>query len=124
MARIDMERAKALFKTAKNAYESGEVAGVTGLSCQAAEAAFISLAEEMNGHDPGTHASRRKRAEELLVSGRNRTDAIWKARNVDFYGNTKLGGRKRRVTPKMAYKALVTVEKIIDEVETLLAENP
>jgi len=91
MADLDLERAKRLFKSATALYERGDLAGVAGLAYAAFESAIIALTTKRNGLDYSSHSLRRQRAKVLLENYRDTIDVLWEVRNIDFYGNVKIG---------------------------------
>lgn len=120
MARIDLTIAWNLLNTAKGALSDGDHAGVAGLAAQSAEAAFVHLISEVNGHAPISHFERRERAKELLIALKREVDDLWAARNIDFYGNVQPYGEKRMITIDEARMALGNAEAILLEVERML----
>ena len=92
MARIDIDRARKLLRSAEILYETGDYHGVAGLAYQAFESAVMCLIEIENGEDQRSHARRRKRAKQLLSEYGDKIDNLWEIRNIDFYGNVRLGG--------------------------------
>lgn len=119
----DIERAEGLLESARGLFHQGDLAGVAGLAYQAFESAMIALTEEINGADPGSHASRRSRAKVLLSSHRDRIDFLWEVRNVDFYGNPMLNQPKRGLTKEEVREALDSVETIIEEIKRILSSR-
>lgn len=120
MGDLDLERAERLLVSARENLERGHVAGIAGLSYQAIEAAATHLIDIVNGHDPGGHSRRMSRASELLMSCKSELDLLWKARNVDFYGNERVGGPKRCITAAEAWKSLEAAEEIVQQMKELI----
>ena len=116
----DLERAKRLLKSAKDLHEQGDLSGVAGLAYAAFESAAISLAGKINGKDPGNHTKRRERVKKELNKYQDKIDLLWDVRNVDFYGNEKIGYPKREITEKEVGEGLNAVEKIIEEIEKIV----
>lgn len=116
----DMKRAKSLLKSAQDLYEKGDMAGVAGLAYAAFESATMALTLKLNGKDYPSHNLRRRRAKDLLKTHQNKIDLLWEIRNVDFYGNIKLGSQKRDISPEEVLDSLNTVKDILDEIESLL----
>ena len=114
-----MERAKKLLESAEHLYQKGDLAGVAGLSYAAFESAVISLTEKMNGKDYPSHHLRKKRAKELINKYQHQMDLIWEIRNIDFYGNIKIGSRKREISSEEVKDALESVKKIIIEIDKI-----
>ncbi len=122
MVDIDLRRAKNLLISAKDISERGDIYGVAGLAYQAFESATIALMEKVNGQEQTTHFARRKRAKELLADYRDKIDILWEVRNVDFYGNVKIGNEKREISREEVMECLALVEDMISEIEKLLEE--
>lgn len=120
MANLDLERAERLLKSARDLFNQGDLAGVAGLAYQAFESAIIALSIEQTGMDPGSHAARRQQAEGLVKKGRDKIDLLWEIRNVDFYGNPRLGEPKREVSKAEMEEALRTVEDLLQAVKRAL----
>jgi HEPN domain-containing protein len=121
MADLDLERAKNLLKSARDLYERGDMAGVAGLAYAAFESAIIALAKKKNGRDYPSHLLRRERAKVLLDKYQAKIDVLWEARNIDFYGNVRLGSQNQRELSRDEVEdGLSAVEKIIEEVEAVL----
>jgi HEPN domain-containing protein len=117
MADLDLERAKRLLKSAKALYERGDMAGVAGLAYAAFESAIIALTKKRNGLDYSSHSLRRQRAKVLLENYRDKIDVLWEVRNIDFYGNVKIGYELRELSRDELATGLRAVEQIIAEVE-------
>ncbi len=120
MVEIDLDRAKRLLSSARKLFDLGDYVGVAGLSYQAFESATISLLKIKNGGDRRSHFARRERAKELLISFGDRIDELWEIRNVDFYGNTRIGDEKRTISRDEAEDCLITVEEIMEKIEELI----
>ncbi len=123
MVDIDIERAKRLLKSARDLYEQGDIAGVAGLAYTAFESAIIALTRKLNGQDYANHHLRRERAKVLLKKYQDKIDILWEVRNIDFYGNVKIGPKKRELTPNEVEDGLNVVERIIEEVEKILEDS-
>lgn len=123
MVNIDLKRAKNLLNSARILFEEGDIYGVSGLAYQAFESATIALLREVNGYEQTTHFSRRRRAKDLLKKYREKIDFIWEARNIDFYGNIRVGKKKREITEREAKDSLFLIENMIKEIEDLLKEK-
>jgi HEPN domain-containing protein len=95
---LDLERAKKLLKSAKDLYERGDMAGVAGLAYAAFESAIIALTKKKNGIDYPSHLLRRERAKVLLELYQEKIDILWEERNIDFYGNVKIGSERRELS--------------------------
>jgi len=50
-------------------------------------------------------------------------DLLWEIRNIDFYGNIKIGSQKREISEKEVEEALKSVKKIIVEIEKIISEQ-
>lgn len=96
MVDLDMDRAKKLLKSAKDLYEQGDLAGVAGLDYAAFESATMTLTDKVNGKDYKSHNLRRERAKTLLKKYQNKIDLLREIRNIDFYGNVKIGTPKKK----------------------------
>ncbi len=123
MADLDLERAKELLKSAKVLYERGDMAGVAGLAYAAFESAIIALTKKKNGMDYPSHLLRRERAKVLLEKYQDKIDALWEVRNIDFYGNVKIGSEMRELSRDEVEDGLNAVEKLMEEVEKLLEDE-
>jgi HEPN domain-containing protein len=123
MAEVDLSRAKSLLRSARELFELGETAGVAGLAYQAFESATMFLLEEVNGSDGTTHSSRQARAKALLRRYGGEVDFIWRARNIDFYGNVRLGEKKEELSRDDAKRALSLIGGMLEEVEALIEEG-
>ena len=75
-----------------------------------------------NGGDKRSHFARRKRVKELMLSHGVTIDEIWEMRNIDFYGNSRIGDKSRRITEEEVKRCLEDVEEIIEEIENILKE--
>jgi HEPN domain-containing protein len=117
---LDLERAKKLLKSAKDLYERCDMAGVAGLAYAAFESAIIALTKKKNGIDYPSHLLRRERAKVLLDKYQDKIDVLWEVRNIDFYGNVKIGSERRELSRDEVETGLNAVEKIIEEVESIL----
>ena len=96
--------------------------GIAGMSYQAVEAAATHLIEMVNGHDPGRHSKRMARATQLLHLCRSEMDRLWRARNIDFYGNVSAGQPKRHITPDEARESLEVAERLVAQVKDLVGK--
>ena len=123
MVDLDLERAEALLGLARENLGRGHTAGIAGLSYQAVEAAATHLIEMVNGHDPGRHSKRIARATQLLHMCRSELDRLWKARNIDFYGNVSAGLPKRHITPGEARESLRAAERLVAQVKVLIQDR-
>lgn len=123
MVDLDMERAKNLLKSADDLYQQGDLAGVAGLAYAAFESAIMSLTEKVNGKDYSNHSLRKKRAKELLDDHKDEMDVLWQVRNIDFYGNVKLGSHKRQISQEEVINGLESVKEIIKEIEKIINER-
>jgi len=97
--------------------------GIAGISYQAVEAAATHLIEMVNGNDPGRHSKRMARATQLLHLCRSEMDRLWRARNIDFYGNVSAGQPKRHITPDEARESLEVAERLVARVKGLLVSK-
>ncbi len=120
MVDIDIDRAWDLLASARTLFEAGDFTGVSGLSYQAFESASIALLEVKNGKDKKSHLDRRERIKQLLTEYNDRIDRIWTLRNIDFYGNIRMGDKKRNISQEEAEDCLNTVEDIIERIEEML----
>ena len=120
---VDPERAKNLLESAKDLYERGDMAGVAGLAYAAFESAIIALTKKKDGIDYPSHLLRRERAKVLLDKYQDRIDVLWEVRNIDFYGNVKIGYETRELSRDEVEDGLNAVEKIIEEVEKVLKDE-
>lgn len=120
MVDIDMERAKNLLKSAEDLHKQGDLAGVAGLAYAAFESAIMSLTNRINGKDYQSHRLRKERAKQMLSKYEDKMDFLWEVRNIDFYGNVKLGSQKREISPKEVENGLKSVKEIIIEIERII----
>lgn len=123
MVDIDMERAKNLLNSAEDLYESGDLAGVAGLAYAAFESSIMALTEKMNGKDYYSHSLRKERAKSMLTQYEDKVDFLWEVRNIDFYGNVKLGSQKREISREEVRDGLKSVKEIIKEIERIINEK-
>lgn len=123
MDNLDMKRAKNLLKSAKDLYEQGDLAGVAGLSYAAFESATMALTLKINGKDHKNHHLRMARIKGLLSVYEEKIDFLWEVRNIDFYGNVKIGSPKREISPREVKEGLDVVEKIIIQIEDMIPDS-
>lgn len=123
MVDIDMERAKNLLKSAEDLFAQGDIAGVAGLAYAAFESAIMSLTNQVNGKDYASHGLRKERAKELLNNHQDKLDLLWEVRNIDFYGNVKLGSQKRQISKEEVQNGLKSVKEILNEIEKMINEK-
>lgn len=123
MVGLDIDRARKLISSARRLFEMQDYVGVAGLSYQAFESGVIALLEIKNGVDQRSHSGRRKRAKDLLRTNGDRIDRLWDIRNVDYYGNMRVGEGKRGVQEEEAEECLIMVERLIDEIERIIEDE-
>ncbi len=119
----NLKRSNNLLKSAKDLLEKEDYAGVAGLAYQAVESAIITLTEKVNGKDKQNHYSRRKRAKEILNLSKETLNKLWSSRNIDFYGNEKIGEEKKELGIKEIKECVDKAEEIIDKIENTLKEE-
>lgn len=119
----DLKRSNDLLKSAKDLLEREDYAGVAGLAYHAVESAIIILTEKINGKDKKGHYSRRKRAREILDLSKETLNKLWSSRNIDFYGNEKIGEEKKELEIEEIKESVNKAEKIIERVEKVLKEE-
>lgn len=107
-------------KSAQDLYDQGDFAGVAGLAYAAFESATMALTDKINGKDYPSHQLRNKRIKRILSRYEDKMDVLWEIRNIDFYGNVKLGSPKREISPEEVEEGLKIVEEIIREIERIL----
>lgn len=112
-----------MLKSAQGLYEQGYLAGVAGLAYAAFESATMTLTIKINGKDYSGHNLRRERAKTLLKKYPDKIDLLWEIRNIDFYGNVKIGAKKREITLEEVKESLNAIKTIIREIEEILEEN-
>jgi len=117
MDNIDLERAKRLLQSAEYLVEKGDLAGAGGLAYQAFESAIIAVTRMEGQKDYPDHSQRRKKAEELLKVSQDKVKKLWAIRNVDFYGNEKVGEASREVKKEEIDDSVQEVRKIIKAIE-------
>ena len=119
----NLKRSNDLLKSAKDLLEKEDYAGVAGLAYQAVESAIIALTEKINGKDKTGHYSRRKRAQEILDLSKETLNKLWSSRNIDFYGNERIGGEKKELDMEDIKESVDKAEEIIGKVENELKEE-
>ena len=67
MDNLDMKRARSLLRSAKDLYDTGDLAGVAGLAYAAFESATMALTARVNGKDHQNHKLRMERVKTLLL---------------------------------------------------------
>ena len=112
-----LKKAKELINSARNLFENGDLAGVAGLAYQAVEAAIMHLTDNLKTEQNSIHTERRKKAEILLKLSKETLKSLWFARNIDFYGNEKIGGEEKELDKRDIQKSLEQAESIIQKVE-------
>lgn len=117
MDNLDLERAKKLLLSAEHLVEKGDLAGAGGLAYQAFESAVISVTRLEGQKDYPNHTQRRKKAEELLKVSQDKVKKLWEVRNVDFYGNEKIGEASREIKKEEIESSVQEVRKIIKALE-------
>ncbi len=115
----DLTKAKNLLRSAEDLFTRKEFAGVAGLAYQAFEAGIIVLSEKLR-EDLKDHLSRRKKAEELLGIPNQIMKKIWRYRNVDFYGNERIGENEKELSEIEIKEALTTVKDLLTKIENLI----
>lgn len=53
----------------------------------------------------------------------SKIDLLWEIRNVDFYGNVKIGKEKREIYHDEVEDGLKSVKRIIDEIEKIIIDR-
>lgn len=119
----NLKRSNDLLKSAKDLLEKEDYAGVSGLAYQAVESAIIALTEKVNGKDKMGHYSRRKRAQEILNLSKETLNKLWSSRNIDFYGNEKIGEEKKELNTEDIKESVNKAEEIIGKVENELKDE-
>ncbi|HLD72355.1 MAG TPA: hypothetical protein VJA23_02115 [Candidatus Nanoarchaeia archaeon] len=115
----DLTKAKNLLRSAEDLFVRKEFAGVAGLAYQAFEVGIIVLSENLQ-EILKDHLSRRKKAEELLGIPTQMMKKIWRYRNVDFYGNERIGENKIELSEIEIKEALTTVKDLLIKIENLI----
>lgn len=59
----------------------------------------------------------------MIDKYQHQMDLLWEIRNIDFYGNIKIGSQKREISEKEVEEALKSVKKIIVEIEKIISEQ-
>jgi len=119
----NLKKSDDLLKSAKDLLEKQDYAGVAGLAYQAVESAIIVLTEKINGKDKKSHHNRRKRAREILDLSKETLDKLWSSRNIDFYGNEKIGEGKRELDIEEIKESVGKAEEIIEKIKNALQEE-
>lgn len=115
----DLTKAKNLLRSAEDLFARKEFAGVAGLAYHAFEVGIIVLSENLQ-ENLKDHLSRRKKAEELLGVPAQIMKKIWCYRNVDFYGNERIGENKTELSEIEIREALTTVKDLLIKIENLI----
>lgn len=124
MAQKDLERAKALHKSAELLYKEGDMAGVAGLTYQTFESALMAFNKIVKGKDIPSHKYRMKTAKELYSEHFEEVDFLWEMRNIDFYGNKRPGENEDiELQKEKLKKSLESVGDIIEKTEELLKDK-
>ena len=118
-----LKRAKDLLKSANDLLEKDDLTGVAGLAYHAVESAIVYLTSSLNGKAKEGHTERRKRAEELLNLSKNSLKELWSSRNIDFYGNEKIGGEQKELTKESIKESVDKAEKIIEQAEDVVKKG-
>ncbi len=117
MDNLDLERAKKLLQSAEHLVEKGDLAGAGGLAYQAFESAVIAVTRLEGQKDYPDHNQQRKKAEELLKVSQDKVKKLWAVRNVDFYGNEKIGEASREIKKEEIKDSVQEVRKILKALE-------
>lgn len=120
MVSLDLERAKNLLTSAEKLFASEDLAGSGGLAYQAFESAVIAVTKFKGEKDYPDHEKRRKKAEELLKVSKEAVTKLWLVRNVDFYGNEKIGDEARKLKKEEIEDSLRVVKELIVKIENEL----
>ena len=112
-----LTRAKNLLESANKLFEEENLSGVAGLAYQAVEAAIDFLTLKTNGKNKASHSDKRKRAEELLKLSKNHLKELWHARNIDFYGNERIGTEEKDLDKEEIQKSLEHAKILISKIE-------
>jgi hypothetical protein len=48
---------------------------------------------------------------------------LWEIRNIDFYGNIKIGSPKREISQEEVERGINVIEKVIAEIERILSNE-
>ncbi len=123
MANLDFQRAKNLLQSAEHLWEQSDFAGAGGLAYQAFESAIIALSKYKGNPDYPDHQKRRKKAEELLKLSEGTVKKLWIVRNVDFYGNEKIGEEERELNKEEVEFSIQEVRRIIEKIEQELTKQ-
>jgi len=123
MVNLDLKRAKDLLRSAETLSEGGDLAGSGGLAYQAFESAVMAVIKFKGGKDYPDHIKRRKKAEELLKVSEEAAKKLWEVRNVDFYGNEKIGEEARELEKEEIKNSLAEVRKVIRKIEEELTKK-
>jgi len=119
----NLKKSNNLLKSAKDLLEKEDYDGVAGLAYQAVESAIIQLTDKVNGNDKKSHNSRRKRAQEILNISNDTLNELWSSRNIDFYGNEKIGEEKKELSNEEIKNSVKKAEEIIGKIENILNEK-
>lgn len=117
MVGLDLKRAKDLLNSAEKLFEGEDLAGSGGLAYQAFESAVMAVTKFKGEKDRPDHFKRRKKAKELLKVSEKAVKKLWTVRNVDFYGNEKIGEEAREIEKEEVESSLKEVKKVIEKIE-------
>lgn len=117
MDNLDLGRAKKLLASAEHLIKQGDLSGAGGLAYQAFESAIIALTKSEGKHDYPDHRKRRGQAEQLLQIPQEAVKKLWTVRNVDFYGNEKIGEAAREITKEEIEESLQEVREVLLKIE-------
>ncbi len=119
----NLKRSNELLKSAKDLMGKEDYAGVAGLAYQAVESAIVDLTGKVNGKDKKGHYSRRKRAQEILNLSKGTLNKLWSSRNIDFYGNERMGEEQKELNKEEIKESVTKAEEIIKKIEDTIKEE-
>ncbi len=56
----------------------------------------------------------------MLCKYEDKMDLLWEIRNIDFYGNVKIGAHKREISHQEVEDGLKSVKEIINDIEIII----
>ncbi len=91
MGAIGIGLAEEHLAAAKALLETGRMNQAAGLAYQAVDVAFACLIENANGNDRVTHRQQWLRADQLGICTEDVSKRLWRARNIGFIANVRVG---------------------------------
>ncbi len=70
-----------------------------------------------------SHHLRKERAKKFLTKYQDELDLLWEIRNIDFYGNVKIGSPKREISREEVQHGINVVDEVIVQIERILEDE-